>query len=116
MGSRLWLASLLAGVLWKKSSYGLVTSELKLRNAHMTSDAIKVRVCEFKKGRPARELSYTARDLFDQFKRARFRDRHPRKLAELRAVGVYLTMASDCELELMRRLTGKRPSRGSARK
>ena len=109
IGSRLWLASLLAGVLCKKSSYGVVMSELEGRKAHMTADAIKVRACEFKKAQPAIQLGFIARDLFDEFKRAKFRDRHPRKLAELRAVGLYLTMASDRELELVRRLTEKAP-------
>jgi hypothetical protein len=107
MGSRFWLASQVATRLSQKSSYGLVMSELARRNAHMTSDAIKVRACEFKRGKQTIQLGYIARDLFDQFKRARFRERHPKKLAELRAVGLYLTMASDRELELMRRLTSK---------
>lgn len=116
MGSRLWLASFLAGVLWKKSSYGFVTSELKRRNAHMTPDAIKVRVSEFKKGQAAKQLSFIARDIFDGFKAARFRDTHPRKLAEMRAVGLYLTMASERELELMQRLTGMSSRKDLGRK
>jgi len=112
IGSRLWLASLVAGALYKKSSYGLVMSELKRRSAHMTAEAIKVRVCEFRKAQPSGELSYIARNLFDEFKQAKFRDRHPRKLPEVRAVGLYLTMATDRELELLSRLTGK--ARGSS--
>lgn len=78
----------------------------------MTAEAIKVRVCEFRKAQPSGELSYIARNLFDEFKRAKFRDRHPRKLPEVRAVGLYLTMATDRELELLCRLTGK--ARGSS--
>jgi hypothetical protein len=105
IGSRLWLASLLAGALYGKGSYGSVMSALKRRNAHMSADAIKVRACEFKKTQPTRQLGYVGRDLFDEFKRAQFRNRHPRKLAELRAVGLYLTMASDRELRLLRRIT-----------
>jgi hypothetical protein len=97
----------MAGALYKKSSYGLVMSELKRRSAYMTAEAIKVRVCEFRKARPSGELSYIARNHFDEFKRAKFRHRHPRKLPEVRAVGLYLTMATDRELELLRRLTGK---------
>lgn len=109
IGSRLWLASLLGGILSKKSSYGFVVAELERRNAHMTADAIKVRACEFKKAQPAIQLSYVARDLFDEFKHAQFRGRHPKKLAEVRAVGLYLTIASDRELELVRKLTLKPP-------
>jgi hypothetical protein len=116
IGSRLWLSSLVAGALWKKGSYGFVKSELELRKAHVTADAIKVRVCEFKKAQRGDQLSYIASDLFDQFKRARFRDRHPRRVPEMRAVGLYLTMASDRELELVRRLTGKPPWRDLGRK
>jgi hypothetical protein len=105
MGSRFWLACLLAGKLGKVSSYGFVMSELRRRNAFMTADAIKVRVCEFRKSQSASQLSYIARDLFDAFKGAQFRARHPRKLAQLRAVGLHLTMASDRELDLVQKLS-----------
>jgi hypothetical protein len=107
IGSRLWLASLVSAALYKKSSYGLVMSELKRRNLHVTADAIKVRVCEFRKTQPRRELSYIARELFDGFKRAKFRDRYPKRLLRLRAVGLHLTMVTDRELELLHRPTGK---------
>lgn len=109
IGSRLWLASLLARALYGKSSYGAVMSALKVRDAHMSADAIKVRACAFKKMRPTTQLGYVARDLFYEFKLARFRNRHPRKLAELRAVGLYLTMASDRELGLLHRITEGTP-------
>ena len=113
MGSRFWLACLLAGTLSNKSSYGFVMTELGRRDAFVTADAIKVRVCEFKKSRSAKQLSYIARDLFDTFKSTKFRERHPGKLAQLRAVGPHLTLASDRELDLVQDLlrNGHRASR-----
>lgn len=107
IGSRLWLASVVSAALYMKSSYSLVMSKLMRCNAHVTAVAIKVRVCEFRKAQSPYELAYIARNLFDEFKRTKFRDRHPKKLPQIRAVGLHLTMATDRELELLDKLTGK---------